>query len=73
MAGSVFFTVIVLGGAVLAFAGVPFVGIPLILIGLALLFAVPLAKKAKDTSIAQADGGPAGTTTTKDASYDPVR
>jgi Na+/H+ antiporter NhaD/arsenite permease-like protein len=73
MTSSVFFTVLVLGGAVLSFLVTPFVGIPVLLFGLTMLFLVPLWAKAKDTAIAQADGGPAGAATTPEASYDPTQ
>ncbi len=73
MAGSAFLTAIVVVGLLLALLVTPFVGIPLVILGLGAVFLVPLWKKARDTSIAQADGGPTGAATTAEASYDPTQ
>jgi hypothetical protein len=74
MAGSVFFTVVVVAVLVLLLAGLasPIVLVPILVIAVALLV-VPMAVGVmRRSAMGQPDGGPSQVPSTEEAAYDPV-
>ena len=74
MAGAVYFIVLVAIGAVLAaFVGTVFLLFPFVAIALGVLIVPPLLAALRNSSVGQPSPPPHGTTTTQEASYEPVR
>ena len=73
MAGAVYFIVLVAIGAVLAaFIGTIFLLVPFVVIALGVLVVPPVLAALRNSSVGQPSPGPQGTTTTREASYEPV-
>jgi hypothetical protein len=73
MAGSVYFIVLVAIGAVLAAViGTVFLLLPFVAIALGVLIVPPILAMLRNSSVGQPSPPPHGTTTTQEASYEPV-